>query len=80
MSLLGGASSGDKQQQQTQSRDPWEAAQPWMKANLGLGQELQAQYMRNPLSDYQKQSYAASADTNNRGRSLTLGPSALRAP
>ena len=67
--LLGGASSGDKQQ--TQSLDPWAAAQPWMTSNLGIGQQLQSQYAANPLSDYQKQAYANSAGTNNQTRSLS---------
>ena len=69
MALLGGASSGNTQT--TQNRDPWAAAQPWMISNLGLGQQLMNQYMANPLSDYQKQAYANSAQTNNLGRNLT---------
>ena len=69
LGLLGAASSGNTQT--TQNRDPWAAAQPWMISNLGLGQQLMKQYMENPLSDYQKQAYANSANTNNLGRSLT---------
>jgi hypothetical protein len=39
-----------------------------MQSNLGIGQNLQAQYAANPLSDYQKQAYGNSAGLANQFR------------
>lgn len=53
--LLGGASSSGTQQggTQTVNNDPWAAAQPWMKANLETGQNLQNYYQKNPFNQQQ---------------------------
>lgn len=64
--LLGGGSSGG--QTQTQSRDPWSAAVPWLSANLGLGQNLQKYYQQNPFSEQQKQAYDNSFNMSDRYR------------
>ena len=69
--LLGGASGSGTQQggTQTVNRDPWAAAQPWMKANLETGQNLQNYYQRNPFNQQQQAAYgnlASSADYLNR--------------
>lgn len=63
--LLGG---GD--QQQTQSRDPWGAAQPWMKANIATGQNLQDYYTKNPFSQAQQTGHGNSFGLSNAYRSL----------
>lgn len=64
--VLGGSASGSSQQ--TQSKDPWSAAQPWMQSNLGLGQNLQSQYAANPFSQSQIQAYGNAANTNSQIR------------
>lgn len=66
--LLGGSSSGSSQQ--TQTKDPWAAAQPWMKSNLGIGENLQAQYAANPFSDSQKSAYTNAANGNANVRNM----------
>jgi hypothetical protein len=48
---------GSRDQQQTQSRDPWGPAQPALKGLLDQLQTLQQQYQQNPLSNLQKQAY-----------------------
>jgi hypothetical protein len=55
--LGGAASSGGSSTSTTANKEPWAAAQPWLKSNLGLGQQLQAQYAANPFSATQKQAY-----------------------
>lgn len=69
--LLGGASSSGTQQggTQTVNNDPWAAAQPWMKANLETGQNLQNYYQKNPFNQQQQAAYgnlASGADYLNR--------------
>lgn len=53
---IGGAlTSGDKTA--TQTREPWAAAQPWLKDMIAQGQQLQQQYQANPFSSTQQQAY-----------------------
>ena len=56
-SLLGAMDSGDSQQSTEQKRTPWEPAQPWMKANLQSGQDLQQYMQKNPFNAQQKIGY-----------------------
>jgi len=51
-SLLGAAAgaASSKDQTQTSSRDPWEPAQPFIKANIDSTAALQKQYQANPFS------------------------------
>lgn len=55
--VVGGMMGGDDQQTQTQSRDPWGPAQPWMRQNLQTGQNLQGYYQQNPFNQLQRTSY-----------------------
>lgn len=51
--VLGGLLGG-KGGQQTQTRDPWEPAQPWMKKNIATGQKLQDYYQQHPFNAQQQ--------------------------
>jgi hypothetical protein len=42
---------------QTQTKEPWAAAQPWIMNNLQTGQALQSRYAAQPFSDAQNQAY-----------------------
>jgi hypothetical protein len=55
--VVGGLMGGDDEQTQTQSRDPWGPAQPWMRQNLQTGQNLQGYYEQNPFNQMQRTSY-----------------------
>lgn len=55
--VVGGMMGGDDQQTQTQSRDPWGPAQPWLRQNLQTGQNLQGYYQQNPFNQLQRTSY-----------------------
>lgn len=55
--VIGGMSSGDSQQSTEQKKTPWEPAQPWMKANLQSGQDLQKYMQANPFNAQQKIGY-----------------------
>ena len=57
--LLGSMNSGDGDSQQSteQKKTPWEPAQPWMKANLQSGQDLQKYMQANPFNAQQKVGY-----------------------
>lgn len=68
--LLGGGGSGGTQ---TQSKEPWAAATPWLYSLLNQGQQLNNKYIDNPFSDAQKQAYANMADTNSYIRSAVPG-------
>ena len=48
------ASKAGKGATQTQNREPWGPAVPWLTDNLKTGQDLQNYYQRNPFSDQQK--------------------------
>lgn len=67
VSVVGGAlmsdggSSGGGAGTQTQSKEPWAAAQPWIMSNLMQGQNLQNAYTAQPFSNAQNQAY------NNQG-------------
>lgn len=54
--LMGGGSDG-QQQTQTQSKEPWAAAAPWLQANIGKGQALQSQYETQPFNAQQTLGY-----------------------
>lgn len=54
--VVGGLMGGDDNQQ-TQSRDPWGPAQPWLRQNLQTGQNLQGYYEQNPFNQLQRTSY-----------------------
>jgi hypothetical protein len=53
--LLGGDEGGGSQ---TSQREPWKEAQPWLKDNIKLGQQLQNQYMQNPFSQQQQNAFS----------------------
>lgn len=56
--VLGGASGGGGSgATQTQSKEPWAPAAPWLTSLLGQGQNLQAQYQANPFNDLQRGAY-----------------------
>jgi hypothetical protein len=42
---------------QTQSKEPWAAAQPWIMNNLAQGQNLQNAYTAQPFNALQQQAY-----------------------
>lgn len=60
--LVGGAlgaatsRSGETTSTTSQTRDPWEPAQQWLKDLIGQGQQLQQQYQQQPFSSTQQQS------------------------
>jgi len=58
--LLGDAMKNDKNGgagTQTQSREPWAPAQPWLLSNIVQGQGLQSQYAAQPFSPKQQAAY-----------------------
>lgn len=46
---VGAATSGDQNQQSSQTREPWGPAQGWLKDMIGQGQALQQQYAKQPI-------------------------------
>lgn len=54
-SVLGALDSGDKTQ--TQNRDPWGPAQPYLKGLLGEGADLYNQYKQQPFSQAEQTGY-----------------------
>jgi hypothetical protein len=76
--LLGSAmsSSGDKNGgagTQSQSKEPWAPAQPWLLSNIVQGQNLQNQYTANPFSPKQQAAYDNSYAQGDYMRSLIPG-------
>ena len=58
--LIGSAMSSDKNGgagTQTQSKEPWAPAQPWLLSNIVQGQGLQSQYAAQPFSPKQQAAY-----------------------
>jgi hypothetical protein len=58
--LIGSAMSSDKgggAGTQSQSKEPWAPAQPWLMQNLLQGQQLQNQYTAQPFSQQQQAAY-----------------------
>ncbi len=53
--VAGALDSQDKEQ--TQSREPWKAAQPFLNQLLGQGQQLSTQYQQQPFSQAQRTAY-----------------------
>jgi hypothetical protein len=47
---------------QTQSKEPWAAAQPWIMDNLAQGQRLQTAYQNQPFNALQQQAYGNQAN------------------
>lgn len=61
---------GGKDQQQTQSRDPWGPAQPYLKGLLSEGADLYGKYKQEPFSPTEQTAYGnygGLLDTINRG-------------
>lgn len=57
-SVVGGLFGSDGGgQQQSQSREPWAAAAPWLKKQLEDGQNLQGYYQQNPFNPQQQVGY-----------------------
>lgn len=56
-SVVGGLMSGDSEQSQTASKEPWKDAAPWLRENLRTGQGLQGYYQQNPFNPQQQASY-----------------------
>lgn len=56
-SVVGGLMSGDSQQSQTASKEPWADAAPWLRENLRTGQGLQNYYQQNPFNPQQQTAY-----------------------
>lgn len=48
---------GSKSQTQTSTRDPWSAAQPFLKQQLAQGSQLSNQYAAQPFSQAQQNAY-----------------------
>lgn len=55
--LSSGSSSNGGAGTQTQTKEPWLQAQPWIINNLQTGQALQNRYAAQPFSDQQQQAY-----------------------
>lgn len=58
----GGSSSNGGAGTQTQTKEPWAAAQPWITSNLQQGQNLQNAYTAQPFSGLQNQAYQNQAN------------------
>lgn len=58
-SVVGGlfGSEGGGGQQQSQSREPWAAAAPWLRKQLEDGERLQGYYQQNPFNPQQQVGY-----------------------
>lgn len=56
-SVVGGLMSGDSEQSQTASKEPWKDAAPWLRENLRTGQGLQGYYQQNPFNPQQQTAY-----------------------
>lgn len=70
--LFGGRSS--KGSSQTATKDPWSAAQPYLKENLASNSTLNDFYKQNPFNDIQKQGYQGLlGDTNNLRQNIAPG-------
>ncbi len=67
--VVGGLMGGDDEQTQTQNRDPWAPAQPWLKQNLQTGQNLQGYYEQNPFNSIQQTAYQNMASDMDNYRS-----------
>lgn len=71
--VVGGLMGGDDNQQ-TQSRDPWGPAQPWLRQNLQTGQNLQGYYEQNPFNQLQRTSYQnIASDIDNYRQNINPG-------
>ncbi|VTU37003.1 hypothetical protein [Variovorax sp. PBL-E5] len=55
---------------QTNSKDPWAAAQPWLMSNIVQGQNLQGQYAAQPFSPQQTAAYGNQYGLSDYERSL----------
>lgn len=72
--VVGGLMGGDSQGgTQTMSKEPWEAAAPWLKQNIQTGQDLQAFYQNSPFNALQQQAYAQLLGQNNYVQSALPG-------
>lgn len=58
---------------QTQTKEPWAEAAPWLKQQLAQGQQLQQQYTDQPFSAQQKQAYANQYAQSDYMRQLVPG-------
>lgn len=67
----GGGSDGQGGQQQTVSKDPWSAADPWLRENIKSGQALQNRYAVTPFNAQQVQGYNNQYGNADYMRSLT---------
>ena len=61
VSLIGGGlgllAGGDSEQSQTNTKEPWKEAAPWLKGNIRTGQSLQNYYQQNPFNQQQQTGY-----------------------
>jgi hypothetical protein len=73
MSDSGGGGGG---QSQSQSKQPWMPATPWLMNNLNRGQTLQSQYEAQPFNAQQQQAYGNQANQSAYMRAAV--PSLLR--
>jgi hypothetical protein len=55
-SVVGGLMSGDEEQTQSQSREPWAPIQPWLRDLASEGQSLNRYYQQNPFNSVQRTS------------------------
>ncbi len=68
-----GGSSGGGAGASTASKDPWMAAQPWMRSNIAQGQNLQGQYQRAPFNEAQLRAYGNMGAQSDYMRQLVPG-------
>lgn len=55
---------------QTQTKEPWAAAAPWLEQNLSQGQALQQRYQDQPFNQQQQQAFANQYAQSDYMRSL----------
>jgi hypothetical protein len=62
--LLSDGGGSQPTQTQTVSKDPWSAADPWLRQQITTGQQLQNYYQTNPFNAQQQQAYGQLSQGN----------------
>lgn len=60
---VGSMSAADSQAEAAgKAKDPWSGAEPWIRDNIAIGQDLQAYYQQNPFNSIQQQGMQGQLD------------------
>jgi len=63
--LSDGGGGSQPTQTQTVSKDPWSAADPWLRQQITTGQGLQGYYQKNPFNAQQQKAYGLLSQGND---------------